>query len=86
HADLQALRARIEQIRAREQVHRWRSPLSGEELMRQLGLKPGPLVGKLKDALTELVLEGKLAPDDKEHALQIAQELLHQWQATGKAP
>ncbi|MEN3002058.1 MAG: HD domain-containing protein [Armatimonadota bacterium] len=86
HADLQALRARIEQIRAREQVHRWRSPLSGEELMHQLGLKPGPLVGKLKDALTELVLEGKLAPDDKEHALQIAQELLHQWQTTGKTP
>lgn len=81
HADLQALRTRIEQIRAREDMRRWQSPLSGEELMRHFNLKPGPLIGKLKDALTEQVLEGKLAPDDKEHALQIAQKLLNQWQA-----
>ncbi|MCS7064715.1 MAG: CCA tRNA nucleotidyltransferase, partial [Fimbriimonadales bacterium] len=85
HADLQALRARIEQIRAREAVHRWQSPLSGEELMHQLGLKPGPLVGRLKEALTELVLEGKLAPDDRERALQLAQELLRQWQVPSDA-
>ncbi len=80
HADLRALRARIEAIRAREDMQRWQSPLSGEELMRHLGLKPGPLIGRLKDALTERVLEGTLAPDDKAHALQIAQELLTQWQ------
>jgi poly(A) polymerase len=76
HADLNALRARIERIRAQEDARRWQSPLSGEELMQMLGLKPGPLIGKLKDALTEQVLEGKLAPDDKQHALQLAQELL----------
>jgi poly(A) polymerase len=80
HADLNALRARIERIRSQEDARRWQSPLSGEELMRLLGLKPGPLIGKLKEALTEQVLEGKLAPDDKQHALQLAQQLLAQWQ------
>jgi poly(A) polymerase len=80
HADLNALRARIERIRTQEDTRRWQSPLSGEELMQKLGLKPGPLIGKLKHALTEQVLEGKLAPDDKQHALQIAQQLLAQWQ------
>jgi poly(A) polymerase len=75
-ADLNALRARIEAIRAREDVQRWRSPLSGEELKRHFGLKPGPLIGKLKDALTNAVLEGQLSPDDKQGALQLAQQIL----------
>jgi len=75
-ADLNALRERIAQIRAREDTRRWQSPLSGEELMHHFGLKPGPLVGKLKEALTNAVLEGRLAPNDKAHALQIARQIL----------
>ncbi|GBC93835.1 CCA-adding enzyme [bacterium HR15] len=82
HTDLNALRERIARIRASEDTRRWQSPLTGEELMHHFGLKPGPLIGKLKAALTEQVLEGRLTPDDKARALQIAQELLHQWQAS----
>ncbi len=80
-ADLNELRQRIEAIRAREDTRHWQSPLTGDELMQQLGLKPGALIGRLKAALTNAVLEGQLAPDDKAHALQIARELLAQWQA-----
>ncbi len=80
-ADLNELRQRIEAIRCREDTRRWQSPLTGDELMQQLGLKPGALIGRLKAALMNEVLEGRLAPDDKAHALQIARELLARWRA-----
>ena len=37
--------------------------------MHALGIGPGPTVGQAKTFLLELVLEGELAPDDREGAL-----------------
>ncbi len=75
--DLDGLRERIGQVRASEQVERWRSPLSGTELMELFGLKPGPLLGQLKNYLQEQVLEGNLHPDDKQGAFLMASEFLN---------
>lgn len=73
--DLKGLRERIESIRAKESVQRWQSPLSGQEIMALFRLPPGPLVGEIKDALTDLVIEGRLAPEDKQAAARYAEEL-----------
>jgi len=45
-----------------ESPTRMSSPVTGEEIMRARGLRPGPEVGKLKARLDELVLEGKIEP------------------------
>lgn len=73
--DINGLRERIEAIRAKENAQQWQSPLSGQEIMALFNLPPGPLVGKIKDALTELVIEGGLAPEDKQTAIRYAEEL-----------
>jgi poly(A) polymerase len=45
-----------------ESPSRFSSPVTGEDIMRARGLKPGPEVGKLKARLDELVLEGEIEP------------------------
>jgi poly(A) polymerase len=80
HADIAALRQRIAQVQAAQSPTRWRSPLTGEQIMRHFGLKPSPVVGRLKRYLEEQVIEGALHPDDTEHALRLAEAYLQQIQ------
>ncbi|TMC14861.1 MAG: HD domain-containing protein [Chloroflexi bacterium] len=58
---LEELAARLETVR-QERPSRFRSPVTGEDLMRERGLPPGPEIGRLKSRLDELVLEGAIEP------------------------
>ena len=60
-ATYDALEARIAVLREQEELDKIRPELDGEEIMRILGLTPGPLVGKAWNFLLELRLsEGML--------------------------
>ena len=74
HDRLEEACTRVEREEA--ELLRARSPLSGDELMALFGLPPGPWIGRIKDHLSALVLDGELAPGDKETAARIARELL----------
>src|SRR6201994_2282223 len=56
-ATYDALEARIEVLREQEELDSSRAELHGGEIMRVLGLKPGPLVGQAWNFLLELRLE-----------------------------
>ena len=56
-ASYDALEARIDVLREREELDKIRPELDGDEIMSVLGLKPGPLVGKAWNYLLELRLE-----------------------------
>lgn len=75
-ARVSALRERIEQILAEEEVEKLASPLDGNELMALFDRPPGPWIKPVKDRLLAAVLDGELAPDDKEGATRMARELL----------
>jgi poly(A) polymerase len=49
-----------------------RSPLDGNDLMRIFGREPGPWLRPLKDYLLGLVIDGQLAPDDRDEATRLA--------------
>ena len=66
------LRARIDAIQSRQDIAALTSPLDGQEIMHLLNLPPGKLVGRIKDYLTNEVVEGRLAPDDQETAARLA--------------
>ena len=70
------LEARIAEIRAREEVEKLASPLDGNELMALFDRGPGPWIRPIKDRLLAAVLDGALAPDDKEGATALARETL----------
>lgn len=76
--DLSQIKATIEEVQNQTPAHQLESPLSGTEIISITGLKPGPEIGKIKDELTELVLEGKLDPNDKYSATQQVKLRIHQ--------
>ena len=53
-----------------------KSPLDGNELMAMFGRGPGPWLRPIKEHLLGLVIDGVVAPDDKEEAARIARELV----------
>jgi poly(A) polymerase len=80
-ATYDALEARIEVLREQEELDMIRPELNGGEIMRILGLKPSPLVGKAWDFLLELRLaEGEVGAE------RATQELLRWAAAEGLEP
>lgn len=73
--DLNPVRARIKEVTEDTPRDRLESPLTGQEIMAIRNLPAGPEVGRLKNALTEMVLEGTLRPDDVEGAKQALESL-----------
>jgi poly(A) polymerase len=76
-----ALERRIVELSEQEELARIRPELDGNEIMRILGLPPGPLVGEAYDFLLELRLErGELGRE------RVTQELLRWAAAEGIVP
>jgi len=51
------LEARIEELREQEEIDRLRAPIDGNDVMRFLGLAPGPKVGEIMNLLLEKRVE-----------------------------
>ncbi len=66
------LRSRMAPIQEAQDISTLTSPLDGQELMARLGLRPGKQLGAVKERLVNEVVEGRLAPDDKEGAERLA--------------
>ncbi|MBT3539212.1 HD domain-containing protein, partial [Candidatus Parcubacteria bacterium] len=52
------LEKRIEEVLEKDKLRAFQSPVRGEEIMKECGLKPGPTVGKIKKALEDAILDG----------------------------
>jgi len=61
---LDELRARLDAVRA-EHPSRLAPLITGDEIMRIRGIGPGPEVGRIKQKLEELVIDGELPPDSQ---------------------
>lgn len=57
------LREKIAIVMERDQMRAFQSPLRGDEIMQLCSLKPGPTVGKIKEAIEEAILDGKIKND-----------------------
>jgi poly(A) polymerase len=59
-----SLEQRIAELGEREELARFRPELDGDEIMRILGIPPGPLVGRARNFLLELrITDGELGRD-----------------------
>jgi poly(A) polymerase len=64
-ARIDELEARIAELAEKEELASIRPPLDGHQVMRILGVPPGPLVGEALDHLLEARLdEGPISEDD----------------------
>jgi poly(A) polymerase len=74
HDALEAACLRAEAEEA--EVIRAESPLTGDDLVRMFERPPGPWIGVIKRQLGTMVLDGELAPGDREAATRIARRLM----------
>lgn len=84
------LEKRIAQVMEKDKMRAFQSPVRGEEIMQLCGLKPGPTVGKIKEAIEEAILEGEI-PNEYEAAKNYFETIKEQylaeaeeWEYTGQ--
>ena len=72
------LAERVQRLKEEAERVPLKSPLDGNELMAMFDRGPGPWLRPIKEHLLGLVIDGLLAPDDKEEAAKIARMLIEQ--------
>ncbi len=78
-ANFDSVAKRMQEVEESDRLRRFQPPVRGEEIMQVLGLTPGPLVGKIKTAIEEAILNGQI-PNEHDAAfdymMKIKDELL----------
>ena len=60
---------KIKEVEEKDKMRNWKNPISGEEVMKVLEIKPGPVVGKVKDEIKNAILDGDI-PNNYDAAYQ----------------
>jgi tRNA nucleotidyltransferase/poly(A) polymerase len=68
------LEDQIAEVIEKDKLRAFQSPVRGEEIMKECGLKPGPTVGKIKKSLEEAILDGKI-PNEYEAVKKYFEEI-----------
>jgi len=78
-ANFDFLTRRMLEVEEKDRLRRFQPPVRGDEIMRVLGLEPGPMVGKIKKAIEEAILNGDIPNEHDaayEYLLKIKDEIL----------
>jgi tRNA nucleotidyltransferase (CCA-adding enzyme) len=64
---------KIAEVEAKDRIRNWKNPLSGEEIMEALKIKPSIIVGNIKEAVKEAILNGDI-PNNHDAAFKFMME------------
>lgn len=65
------VREKIADLNARDEIRNLQPPVDGNEIMEIFGIPGGPVIGIIKSAIKNAILDGDFAPNDREAALAL---------------
>lgn len=54
---------KMQEVEAKDQIRNFQPPVDGEEIMKIFNIRPGKVIGEIKEEIKEAILEGKIKND-----------------------
>lgn len=81
-SNFELVKQKLKDVEERDKIRNWQPPASGADIMSLFGIGPGRMVGTIKNAMREAILEGEIS-NSREEALAF---ILEQGKKQGLSP
>jgi len=69
HKNFDLVEKKIQEVEKKDRIRNWTNPIRGEEIMEAFDIKPGKIIGDIKDDIKEAIFEG-IIPNDHDAAYE----------------